>query len=105
MAFTLPQLPYAYDALEPHYDKQTLEIHHGKHHNAYTQKLNAAAEAAGISGKSIEEILTSLDTIPADKRGPVLNHGGGYYNHTFFWESMAPNAVLVHRMHKAIAVM
>lgn len=91
MAFTLPELPYAYDALEPHYDQQTLEIHHGKHHNAYTQKLNAAVEAAGLEGKSIEDLLTSLDSIPADKRGGVLNNGGGYWNHTFFWESMGPN--------------
>jgi Fe-Mn family superoxide dismutase len=91
MAFTLPELPYAYNALEPHYDKETLEIHHGKHHNAYTQKLNAAVEAAGLEGKDIEDLLRSLDSIPADKRAAVLNHGGGYWNHTFFWESMGPN--------------
>lgn len=90
MAFTLPELSYAADALEPFYDKQTVEIHHGKHFNAYTQNLNKAVEAAGLEGKSIEEILTSLDTIPADKRTPVINHGGGYHNHKLFFENLAP---------------
>ncbi|MCB0280642.1 MAG: superoxide dismutase [Calditrichaeota bacterium] len=90
MAFSLPELPYAYDALEPHYDAKTVEIHHSKHHNAYTQKLNAAAEAAGVADKSIEDILRSLDSIADDKRTAVKNHGGGYWNHTFFWESMSP---------------
>jgi Fe-Mn family superoxide dismutase len=90
MAFELPTLPYASDALEPFYDKETIEIHHGKHHKAYTDNFNKALDAAGISGQTIEEILTSLDSIPADKRTPIINHGGGYYNHTFFWESMAP---------------
>lgn len=90
MAFELPKLPYAYDALEPHYDAQTVEIHHSKHHNTYTMNLNKAVEAAGIEGKTIEEILTSLETIPAEKRTAVINHGGGYWNHTFFWESLTP---------------
>ncbi len=90
MTFELPTLPYSYDALEPHYDSETVEIHHSKHHNTYTEKLNAAVEAASIEGKSIEDILTSLDVIAEDKRTPVRNHGGGYWNHTFFWESMAP---------------
>lgn len=92
MAFELPALPYSYDALEPFYDKETVAIHHGKHHQAYTDNLNKALAAAGIEGQSIEAILTSLDSIPADKRNPVINHSGGYYNHTFFWESMAPGA-------------
>lgn len=92
MAFELPALPYAYDALEPFYDQATLEIHHGKHHQAYTDKFNAAVAAAGLEGKSVLEILTTLESIPADKRGALINHGGGYYNHSFFWESMAPNA-------------
>lgn len=91
MAFELPPLPYAYDALEPYYDRETLEIHYSKHHQTYTTKFNEAVQNAGLEGKSVLEILTSLDTIPADKRTPVVNHGGGYYNHTFFWESMAPN--------------
>ncbi len=92
MAFTLPELPYAYDALEPHYDKETVEIHHKKHHNTYVTKLNPAAEAAGVADKSLEDILKNLDSIPEGKRGPVRNHAGGTWNHTFFWESMAPNA-------------
>ncbi|NLB62676.1 MAG: superoxide dismutase [Fibrobacter sp.] len=91
MAFELPKLPYAYDALEPHYDAQTVEIHHSKHHNAYTMNFNKAVEAAGLEGKSAEEILTSLDSIPADKRTAIINHGGGYWNHNFFWESISPN--------------
>jgi len=91
MAFELPKLPYAYDALEPHYDATTVEIHHSKHHATYTQKFNAAVEAAGLEGKSVEWILTHLEEIPEDKRKPVLNHGGGYWNHTFFWESLSPD--------------
>ncbi|MBF0349741.1 MAG: superoxide dismutase [SAR324 cluster bacterium] len=91
MAFTLPALPYAYDGLEPYYDKQTVEIHHSKHHQTYTTKLNDAVKAAGVEDKAIEEILKNLDSIAEDKRGPVRNHGGGYWNHTFFWESMSPN--------------
>lgn len=91
MAFKLMELPYAYDALEPHYDAQTVEIHHSKHHNTYVTKLNAAAEAAGVGDKSLEEILTSLDDIPEDKRTPVRNHAGGVWNHNFFWESLAPD--------------
>lgn len=91
MAFELPALSYAYDALEPYYDRETLEIHHSKHHQTYTTKFNEALQAAGIEGKSVLEILTSLDSIPADKRTAVINHGGGYYNHAFFWECMGPN--------------
>ena len=89
--FTLPSLPYAYDALEPFYDAQTVEIHYSKHHQTYTDKLNAAAQAAGVQDQDIEDILKNLDAIAEDKRGPVRNHAGGYWNHTFFWESMAAN--------------
>ncbi len=89
MAFELPVLPYGYDALEPHYDAETVEIHHSKHHNTYVTKLNAAAEAAGVADKSLEDILTSLDSIPEDKRTPVRNHAGGVWNHTFFWHSLS----------------
>ena len=88
MAFELPALPYAYDALEPFYDQATLEIHHGKHHQAYTDKFNAAVAAAGLEDKSVLDILSNLDSFPVDQRGALTNHGGGYYNHTFFWESM-----------------
>lgn len=91
MAFTLPLLPYAYDALEPYYDAQTVEIHHAKHHKTYTDKLNAALESAGIQDNDIESILKNLNAVAEDKRGPVRNHGGGYWNHQFFWESMSPN--------------
>ena len=88
MAFKLPSLPYAVDALEPHIDAKTMEIHHGKHHNGYTTKLNAAIEGTALEGKSIEEILGDLDMSNA----AVRNNGGGYYNHCLFWEIMGPDA-------------
>ena len=87
MAFELPQLPYAYDALEPHIDKQTMEIHHTKHHQAYTTNLNNAIQGTDLENKSIEEILQSISSAPA----AVRNNGGGYYNHNLFWEILAPN--------------
>ena len=88
MAFKLPSLPYAVDALEPHIDAKTMEIHHGKHHNGYTTKFNAAIEGTALEGKSIEEILGDLDMSNA----AVRNNGGGYYNHCLFWEIMGPDA-------------
>ncbi len=91
MAFELPNLPYEYDALEPYYDAETVEIHHSMHHQTYVNKLNAAIEASGVGEKSLEGILTSLDDIPEDKRTPVRNHAGGVWNHTFFWHSLAAN--------------
>lgn len=87
MAFELPNLPYAYDALEPHIDARTMEIHHTKHHNGYTTKLNAAIKDTDLDGKSIEEILTNLDM----SNGAVRNNGGGFYNHSLFWEVMSPD--------------
>ena len=87
MAFELPKLNYAYDALEPHIDARTMEIHHSKHHNGYTSKLNAAVEGTDLAGKSIEDILGGLDM---DNKA-VRNNGGGFYNHRLFWEVMAPN--------------
>ena len=87
MAFTLPKLPYAYEALEPYIDARTMEIHHTKHHNAYTTNLNTALAPAGVEGKSIEEILQNLDMNNAALR----NNAGGYYNHNLFWEVMSPN--------------
>ena len=87
MSFELPQLPYAYDALEPHIDARTMEIHHSKHHNGYTSKLNAAIEGSDLAGKSIEEICTGMDMNNAG----VRNNGGGYYNHNQFWTAMSPN--------------
>ena len=87
MAFELPNLPYAKDALEPHIDARTMEIHHGKHHNGYTTKLNAAIEGTDLEGKSIEAILKNLDM----NNGAVRNNGGGFYNHSLFWTVMSPN--------------
>ena len=90
--FKLPDLPYAFNALEPHIDAKTMEIHHDKHHAAYTNKLNEALEKhAPLQSKSIEELLRSIDTIPEDIRGAVRNNGGGYANHALFWEIMSPN--------------
>ncbi|WP_299325908.1 superoxide dismutase [uncultured Maribacter sp.] len=87
MAFELPKLPYAYDALEPHIDARTMEIHHTKHHQGYTSKLNAAIEGTDLAGKSIEDILTGLDM----SNGAVRNNGGGFYNHSLFWTILSPN--------------
>jgi Fe-Mn family superoxide dismutase len=87
MAFELPQLPYAYDALEPHIDARTMEIHHSKHHNAYTTNLNAAIAGTDLEGKTIENILMHLDM----KNMAVRNNGGGFYNHNLYWRVMSPN--------------
>ena len=92
MAYSVPPLPYAYDALEPHIDKQTMEIHHDKHHQAYVDKVNAALAGTPLENAAIEEVLKDLSQVPEDKRGAVRNNGGGHYNHSLFWESMAPNA-------------
>jgi len=93
MAFELPPLPYAENALEPHIDARTMSIHHDKHHAAYTNNLNSALEGhAGLAGKSIEELLGNLDAVPESIRTAVRNNGGGYANHNLFWEIMAPNA-------------
>ena len=87
MAFELPKLPYAYDALEPHIDAKTMEIHHSKHHNAYTTNLNAAIAGTDLEGKSIEDILKNLDMTKA----AIRNNGGGFFNHNLFWTIMSPN--------------
>lgn len=87
MSFELPQLPYAYDALEPHIDARTMEIHHGKHHAGYTNNLNAAIANTENDGKSIEDILRNLDM----NNAAVRNNGGGFYNHSLFWSVMSPN--------------
>lgn len=92
MAHTLPALPYAFDALEPHIDARTMEIHHGKHHQAYVTNLNAALEKAPeLSGASLEQILGDLSKVPESIRGAVRNNGGGHWNHALFWTLMAPN--------------
>lgn len=90
MVFTLPELPYAYDALEPHIDAKTMEIHHTKHHQAYIDKLNAAVEWTDHAEKSLEELLQSIDILDESIRGAVRNHGGGHWNHSFFWKIMNP---------------
>ncbi len=94
MSFTLPPLPYAPDALEPHIDKMTMEIHHGKHHNAYVTNLNKALESApSLAGKTIEELLANnCAIVPENIRTAVRNNGGGHLNHSMFWKIMGPNA-------------
>ncbi len=87
MAFELPKLPYAYDALEPHFDAMTMEIHHSKHHAGYTAKLNAALEGSNLAGKSITDILAEGESLS----GALRNNGGGYFNHCLFWEVLSPN--------------
>ena len=92
MAFEVPPLPYAYDALAPTIDEQTMHLHHDKHHQAYVDKLNGAVDGTEWASKSIEEIVTNLGSLPSDIQGPVRNNGGGHLNHSMFWESMAPGA-------------
>ncbi|EHK0650239.1 superoxide dismutase [Enterococcus faecium] len=93
MTYTLPDLPYAYDALEPYIDEETMHLHHDKHHNTYVTNLNAAIEKYPELGeKTIEELLSDMDAIPTDIKTAVRNNGGGHANHSFFWEIMAPNA-------------
>jgi Fe-Mn family superoxide dismutase len=93
MAHTLPPLPYPHDALEPHIDKQTMEIHHGKHHAAYVNNLNAALEKhPDLQSKSVEDLIRGLSTVPEAIRTAVRNNGGGHANHTMFWQIMGPNA-------------
>jgi superoxide dismutase, Fe-Mn family len=93
MAHTLPPLPYAFDALEPHIDAQTMQIHHGKHHQAYVNNLNAALEKAPQSADaSLESLLAGINSVPDAVRGAVRNNGGGHWNHSLFWTLMGPNA-------------
>ena len=93
MAYTLPPLPYPTNALEPHIDAQTMEIHHGKHHNAYVTNLNAALEKAPeLADKSLDDLLRNLNSVPEAVRTAVRNNGGGHWNHSQFWKTMAPNA-------------
>ncbi|MDQ1763206.1 superoxide dismutase [Mn] [Achromobacter xylosoxidans] len=91
MAYTLPPLPYAYDALEPHIDAMTMEIHYSKHHQTYVNSLNAALEGAGIvTNESVESLVARLEQLPEAIRGAVRNHGGGHANHSLFWSVMSP---------------
>jgi superoxide dismutase, Fe-Mn family len=91
MAYTLPKLQYAYDALEPHVDAETMEIHYSKHHQTYINNLNAALENAGVPEQSVEQLVSKLDSLPENIRGAVRNNGGGHANHTLFWTVMSPN--------------
>ncbi len=93
MSHALPDLPYAYDALEPHFDARTMEIHHTKHHNTYVTKLNEALDGhADLAGKNVEDLLTGIGNVPDGIRQAVINHGGGHANHSLFWQILAPNA-------------
>jgi superoxide dismutase, Fe-Mn family len=91
MAYSVPDLPYPFDALEPHIDAKTMEIHHDKHHGAYVTNLNAALEGTEWMDRPIESVLANLEILPEDKRAAVRNNGGGHANHTFFWEIMSPD--------------
>jgi superoxide dismutase, Fe-Mn family len=91
MAYEVPDLPYDYDALEPHIDEATMRVHHDKHHQAYVDKANAALEGTEWADKPVEEVLQNLKKLPEDKQGPVRNNAGGHANHTFFWEIMSPD--------------
>jgi Fe-Mn family superoxide dismutase len=91
MAFTVPDLPYDYDALEPHIDEATMKVHHDKHHQAYVDKANAALEGTDWADKDVNEVLKNLDQLPEDKQTAVRNNGGGHSNHSFFWEIMSPD--------------
>ena len=93
MTFTLPELGYSFDALEPHIDARTMEIHHDKHHAGYVAKLNAAVDGTEYSDKTLGELISNLDALPEDMRGAVRNNGGGHWNHTLFWKVMAPGSV------------
>jgi superoxide dismutase, Fe-Mn family len=91
MSYQLPELPYAYDALEPHFDARTMEIHHTKHHNTYVTKLNDAIAGTEHESKSIEELISDLSAVPAEKRTAIRNNGGGHANHSFFWKVLSPD--------------
>jgi superoxide dismutase, Fe-Mn family len=90
MAFNLPDLPYPHNALEPHVDAQTMQIHHGKHHATYVSKLNEAVQGTKFENMEIEELLRNINSVPEEKRGAVRNHGGGHANHSLFWKIMKP---------------
>ena len=91
MAYSVPDLPYDYDALEPHIDEATMKVHHDKHHQAYVDKANAALEGTEWADKDVEEVLKNLSSLPDDKQKPVRNNGGGHYNHSLFWQMMSPD--------------
>jgi superoxide dismutase, Fe-Mn family len=91
MAFSVPDLPYPYDALEPHIDEATMRVHHDKHHQAYVDKANAALEGTEWADRDVEDVLRNLSTLPGDVQAPVRNNAGGHYNHTLFWQMLSPD--------------
>ncbi len=91
MAFSVPDLPYAYDALEPHIDEATMRVHHDKHHQAYVDKANGALEGTEWADRDVEDVLKNLSSLPSDKQGPVRNNAGGHYNHSLFWQMLSPD--------------
>ena len=91
MAFSVPDLPYPYDALEPHIDEATMRVHHDKHHQAYVDKANGALEGTDLADADVEQVLTSLSSLPEDKQAAVRNNAGGHYNHTLFWQMLSPD--------------
>jgi Fe-Mn family superoxide dismutase len=91
MAFSVPDLPYAYDALEPHIDEATMRVHHDKHHQAYVDKANAALEGTDWAERDVEDVLQNLSSLPGDKQAAVRNNAGGHYNHTLFWQMLSPD--------------
>src|ERR671936_1028221 len=91
MAYSVPDLPYDYNALEPHIDAQTMQIHHDKHHQAYVDKANAALEGTEWADKPVEEVLKNISSLPEDKQTPVRNNAGGHANHSLFWQLMSPD--------------
>jgi Fe-Mn family superoxide dismutase len=91
MAYSVPDLPYDYDALEPHIDEATMRVHHDKHHQAYVDKANAALEGTDWADKDVQEVLENLSNLPGDKQAPVRNNGGGHFNHSLFWQMLSPD--------------
>ncbi|MGH3265201.1 MAG: superoxide dismutase [Trebonia sp.] len=91
MAYSVPDLPYAYDALEPHIDEATMRVHHDKHHTAYVNNANGALEGTDWADRDVADVLKNLSSLPSDKQGPVRNNAGGHYNHSLFWEWMSPD--------------
>ncbi|PQK71821.1 superoxide dismutase [Mn] [Pantoea ananatis] len=102
MSYSLPSLPYAYDALEPHFDKQTMEIHHTKHHQTYVNNANAALEGTEFADLPVYELITKLDQLPADKKGPLRNNAGGHANHSLFWKGLKTGTTLQGELKAAI---
>ncbi|MDN4626881.1 superoxide dismutase [Mn] [Erwinia sp. PsM31] len=102
MSYSLPSLPYAYDALEPHFDKQTMEIHHTKHHQTYVNNANAALEGTEFADLPVEELITKLDQVPADKKTVLRNNAGGHANHSFFWKGLKTGTTLGGELKAAI---